>query len=180
MVLAAMPAQPSFKLLGESVDLILKHLEWSPDKFGAQVGRTRQWVYRVVSGKQKGIPLPLVDKVAYVFTEALGYEIRSVDLLQPEWIANRLKNPVALPVTPSSNAGEKDSSYVQQLAAEVGQLQSSRAALHSALFDIHSALHRYIGDRGSVPGPQTTLKDAPGPSNKPRPVRKGSREGGRG
>lgn len=148
-------------LLAASVELIRTHLQWSHADLGAKLDKSRQWAYKLVTGRQSGTTIATLERLASVFSEGCGYVITPSDLFQPDRLKQILTNSgVAFSVTPSSNAGTPQGlPDVQQLRAAIDRLERSDAKVTAIFFDLYTLLARYIerGDSGTVRMPQAPV-----------------------
>jgi transcriptional regulator with XRE-family HTH domain len=166
-----LPDLTAFSLLSQSVKILLKRAGWTQEQLADRIKRDRQWVQRVLHQRQQSIPMPLIDELCSVFSEGLTCEITPGDLFQPTLLEQRLKNPVAFPVTPTSNTPDhRESPHAAALRAEIDRLERSDAQLTSIFFDVYTLLARHFesGDLGDLQRASAPLTKGPGRSGERR------------
>jgi transcriptional regulator with XRE-family HTH domain len=186
----------SRSLLAESLRLLLKAHHWTHADLAKQMGKARQWSYRLINPNknERGTTLAMLDEICQVINRQGQIKITPPDLFDPERIRQKLgwtdtekKSRAALPssvtlptYTPEQSLVFAGVPYGGVTADSVQRLELRFAHLESIMFDCYATLARYYApgqsgarrvdqDAGGPPTASTGSSDrSPGPRKTPR------------
>jgi hypothetical protein len=183
-------------LLAESLRLLLKAHGWDPPDLSKEMGKSRQWSYRLIhpNKNERGTTLTTLDQICTVFNRQNKLVLVTSDLFNPEKIRQMLgwvdsAGGVSPAGTPPSYTPDNPSTTSQGVlhggvtADSLQRLEARFVHLESIMFDCYATLARYYaptrtGNRRDDHSTAGAVPHAPGSSHAPARPHKTPRKSG--